>query len=121
MRNLHELNEYRDTSKAVIAHFGSAGDETCGVFWIISPIDGTFMCVVATSDKGWDHINISRENRYPNWPEMEYAKRLFFLDNETALQFHMPIADHRKFHDFCLHIWRPQHIEIPQPPAIMVA
>lgn len=121
MRNLYELNRYRDTSKAVVAHFGFAGDDTCGCFWISSPVDSAPMRVVASSGEGWDHISISRKNRCPNWPEMEHAKRLFFRDDETAMQLHVPVSDHRSFHHFCLHIWRPLNAEIPRPPAILVA
>lgn len=121
MRNLNELNRCRDTSRAVIAHFGSVGDETCGCFWINSPVDSAPMRVVASNGEGWDHISISRKNRCPNWPEMEHAKRLFFQDDETAMQLHVPVSDHRSFHDFCLHIWRPHSFDIPRPPAIMVA
>lgn len=121
MRNLTDLNQYRDTSKAVIEHFGSVGDETCGCFWISSPIDSARMRVVASNGEGWDHISISRKNRCPNWLEMEHAKRLFFQDDETAMQLHVPAVDHRSYHDFCLHIWRPHDAEIPRPPAIMVA
>lgn len=121
MKNLTLLDHLRDRSAGVIAHYGSVGDETCGCFWVSSPIDGATMRVVASSDEGWDHVSVSRKNRCPNWPEMEHVKRLFFEDHEAAMQLHVPVDDHLSLHPHCLHIWRPRDQEIPRPPAIMVA
>jgi hypothetical protein len=121
MRNLHLLDVYRDRDPQVVNFYGSVGDETCGVFNVRSPIDKAFMRIVASSDGGWDHVSVSRGNRCPNWPEMEHVKRLFFKDDETAMQLHVPVADHISFHPYCLHLWRPQKTEIPCPPAVFVA
>jgi hypothetical protein len=52
---------------------------------------------------------------------MEHVKRLFFKDDETAMQLHVPPSDHLSLHPYCLHLWRPQDREIPRPPSIMVA
>jgi len=71
-------------------------------------------------DPFWDHVSVSRANRCPNWPEMEHVKRLFFQDTETAMQLHVPAADHINNHPYCLHLWRPHGVEIPRPPAIFV-
>lgn len=120
MRNLHLLDRYRDSSAQVVRYYGSAGDETCGVFRLPSPIDKAMMSIVASSDGGWDHVSVSRKNRCPNWAEMEYVKRAFFADDETAMQLHVPTADHISNHPHCLHLWRPQKVEIPRPPAIFV-
>jgi hypothetical protein len=120
MRNLHLLDQFRDTSREVVAMWGFTGDETCGRFYIPSPVDKAPMCVVASSGMDWDHISVSRKNRCPNWPEMEFAKHLFFKDDETAMQLHVPPSDHINVHPFCLHIWRPLNGEIPRPPSIMV-
>jgi hypothetical protein len=46
---------------------------------------------------------------------MDHVKRLFFRDEETAMQLHVPPADHVNNHPHCLHLWRPQDIEIPRP------
>jgi hypothetical protein len=121
MKNLHALDAYRDTSKEVIDYFGGVGDGTCGYFHIPSPIDGAKMKVLASSDMDWDHLSVSRTNRCPNWIEMEHVKRLFFEDAETAMQLHVPTENHISVHPYCLHIWRPQKIDIPLPPSIMVA
>lgn len=120
MRDLRVLECYRNHEWGNRAH-GWAGDETCGTFCVPSPIDGAELAVIASSGEGWDHVSISRRNRCPNWPEMEHVKRLFFRDDETAMQLHVPPSQHISFHPHCLHIWRPNDgREIPMPPAEFV-
>lgn len=121
MRNLRTLDACRLTDAQIIAHYGWAGDETCGAFAIPSPIDRAEMRVVASSGEGWDHVSVSRAKRCPNWLEMDHVKRLFFNDSEVAVQFHVPVAKHISAHPFCLHLWRPHAIDIPLPPESMVA
>ena len=120
MRDLRSLDRYRDVSARVVAHFGSTGDGTCGSFVVPSPIDRAAMRIVASSGEGWDHVSVSRANRCPNWPEMEHVKRMFFGDDETAMQLHVPTTDHVNCHPHCLHLWRPFDGNIPRPPAIFV-
>lgn len=117
MRNLYEsaVNRFR-----VVHPTAGEGDETCGAFYLPSPIDGAGMGVIASSEKGWDHVSVSRKNRCPNWPEMEHVKRLFFRVEEAAMQLHVPEEDHINVHPYCLHIWRPQMEQIPMPPSFMV-
>lgn len=121
MRDLSFWNEYRDRSPQVVGVYGNAGDETCGVFHMPSPIDGQMLTIVASSGEDWDHVSVSRTNRCPNWPEMEFIKRRFFADNETVMQLHVPVKDHISKHPNCLHLWRPQKEQIPRPPEWMVA
>ena len=121
MRNLRLLDQYRDNSDQVFALYGNDGDETCGVFAIPSKIDGQELRIVASSGLDWDHVSVSRRSRCPNWIEMEQVKRLFFKDEETAMQLHVPASDHINVHPYCLHLWRPQKSEIPRPPSMMVA
>lgn len=120
MRNLRLLDRYRDSSAQVVRYYGSAGDETCGVFRLPSPIDKAMMSIVASSDGGWDHVSVSRKNRCPNWQEMEHVAKLFFRDDETAMQLHVPADQHVNQHPYCLHWWRPMDQEIPRPPSIFV-
>lgn len=121
MRSLNLLDIYRVRTKQVLAMYGDYGDETCGVFAMPSPIDKAELFIVASSGMGWDHVSVSRTNRCPNWPEMEHVKRAFFKDEETVMQLHVPPSDHISYHNYCLHLWRPQEAEIPRPPSIMVA
>jgi hypothetical protein len=115
MRNLHLLDLYRDTSPQVRAMYGFVGDDTCGAFVVPSPIDHQSMRVVASSGEGWDHVSVSRANRCPNWIEMSHVHRLFFRDDEVAMQLHVPVKDHVNFHPYCLHLWRPTDQAIPLP------
>lgn len=119
MRKLGLLDVYRDVAAAK-AFYGFEGDDECGVFRIPSPTDKAPLLVIASVGMGWDHVSISRPNRCPNWPEMEHVKRLFFKDEETAMQLHVPPTDHISIHPNCLHLWRPLDAEIPRPPSIMV-
>lgn len=120
MRNLHQLDAYRDRT-AELDVYGINGDGTCGAFRIASPVDHRLLVVIASSGEGWDHVSVSRRNRPPNWREMEFIKRLFFKDDEVAMQLHVPISDHIDVHPNCLHLWRPQREPIPRPPGWMVA
>lgn len=99
---------------------GGHGDASGGAFKVASPIDGGVLNIIASIGEGWDHVSVSRANRCPNWPEMEHVKRVFFRDHETAMQLHVPPADHINCHPHCLHLWRPHNVEIPRPPAWMV-
>lgn len=121
MRNLRLLDAYRDCSPQVLAYYGDGGDAGTGVFRVPSPTGGSKLAVVASSGECWDHVSVSLPNRCPNWPEMEHVKRLFFRDDETAMQLHVPPADHINCHPYCLHLWRPHGSVIPRPPGWMVA
>ena len=120
MRNLRELERYRQRGPEVLAAYGWAGDWSCGAFVVPSPVDKAPMVVLASSEGGWDHVSVSRKNRVPNWAEMEHIFRLFFRDDETAMQLHVPASEHVNMHPYCLHIWRPQGLAIPKPPPIFV-
>jgi hypothetical protein len=78
--------------------------------------------VIAASGGGWDHISVSIENRCPNWDEMEYIARMFFREDEVAVQYHIPRRDHINIHPYVLHWWRPHSKikKIPMPPKAMV-
>ncbi len=119
MRNLLLLNQYRDSSRAVLKRFGWAGDHSCGAFRVPSPLSGELF-VIASTDDEWEHVSVSRTNRSPNWPEMCRIKELFFNDDEMVMQLHVPSSDHVNVHPYCLHLWRPLKHDIPRPPSIAV-
>lgn len=123
MKNLmaQEIDRYRVRSREVVAFYGSAGDDSHGVFRIPSKSNGRELTVIASVGDGWEHVSVSRPNRPPTWAEMEQIKRLFFRDEEVVMQLHVPAADHISFHDNCLHLWRPIGEAIPRPPGWMVA
>jgi len=76
--------------------------------------------IIASAGGGWDHVSVSCEHRVPTWEEMEFVKRLFFKDDETAMQLHVPPRDHVNVHPNCLHLWRPHKYKIPLPPETYV-
>lgn len=87
-------------------------------------------CIVSSGKVGlaefgekwaWDHVSVSLPGRCPNWPEMSFIKSVFWADDETAFQLHVPAADHLSLHPYCLHLWRPLALRIPLPPSEMVA
>jgi hypothetical protein len=127
MKDLRVLDRWRVELPPIIADFwnvptlGGSLAAICGAFVFLSPIDKRRLRVIASNGEGWDHVSVSLANRCPRWSEMEYVKRLFFHDHETAMQLHVPPADHISDHPYCLHLWRPHGTEIPRPPAIMVS
>lgn len=102
-----------------------------GVFHIPhNPTGVKLRCIVSSGKCGleefgpawaWDHVSVSLPNRCPNWPEMSFIKSVFFADDETVMQLHVPVADHLSLHPYCLHLWRPLSLAIPRPPSDMVA
>lgn len=118
--DLSRLEKYR-SRVAELRIAGSEGDEGNGCFWVPSPCDGRLLFVIASNGCGWDHVSVSAKKRMPNWTEMEFIKRQCFGEDETAMQLHVPPAEHLDFHPLCLHIWRPQHERIPRPPSSLVA
>jgi hypothetical protein len=94
--------------------------EDGGAFALKSPTDRRVLAVIASNGDAWDHVSVSRVDRCPNWEEMEYVKRLFFNDDEVAMQLHVAVTDHINAHPYCLHIWMPQGEKIPLPPSEMV-
>lgn len=79
------------------------------------------MKVVFSSGDGWEHVSVSIEYRCPTWEEMEEVKRRFWSPEDTVMQLHVPVSDHKNCHPYCLHLWRPLNAEIPRPPSDMVA
>jgi hypothetical protein len=122
MIDLSTLDRYRIKDGRVVAFYGSIGDDKSGAFRVPSASSGNDLLIIASSDGGWDHVSVSKPKmRLPTWTEMEQVKRLFFRDDEVAFQLHVRPNDHISLHDGCLHLWRPIGMEIPTPPARMVA
>jgi hypothetical protein len=80
----------------------------------------TRLVIIAASGGGWDHVSVSTQTRCPTWEEMEFVKRMFFKDDEVAMQLHVPPLYHISIHPYALHLWRPHNTDIPLPPRIMV-
>jgi hypothetical protein len=117
MRDLRTLEQYRLRGET---RFGAPGYAFGGTFVIRYIPSGKDLRIIASNGDGWDHVSISLVNRTPTWAEMDFVKRLFFKDDEIAMQLHMPPKDHINCHPNCLHLWRPHQGAIPVPPSIMV-
>ncbi len=78
------------------------------------------LTVVASDGMGWDHVSVSRPDRCPTWDEMCAIKDLFFDPEEWVVQYHPAHSAYIEDHPYCLHLWRPQNAELPQPEQIMV-
>ena len=121
MRNLlaPPIGNYRDR-KGELRVYGVSGDSGNGLFLIRSQPDGQKLRCLASDGGDWDHVSVSRPDRCPDWSEMEQVKRMFFADEECAMQLHVPVSDHISCIDTTLNIWRPQNEPIPRPPWSMV-
>lgn len=107
-------------TKGRLASNGAYGNN--GAFLITGP-ERAKLFVIASDMEGWDHASVSvlrKPHRCPSWAEMCFIKDLFWPDTEVAVQYHPPKADHVSFHDWTLHLWRPNAIELPRPPHTMV-
>jgi hypothetical protein len=89
-----------------------------GIFVVVR--QGATLAVIVSDGMGWDHVSVSLKHRTPNWSEMEHVKRMFFKDDETAMQLHVPTHAHISIHPYTLHLWRSQTQPIPVPPSILV-
>ena len=84
----------------VIKFYGSIGDHEADIFGVPSSVDRAVLPVIASVGLGWDRVSVSRTNRCPNWTEMEQIKRMFFRDDEIAMQLHVPPVEHVNVHPF---------------------
>ena len=121
----NKVNQYRVQPVG----YESLPDDDFGAFVI--PYKGMTLRVLASAGESgrkayghayaWDHVSVSLTNRCPNWPEMSYIKSLFWRDEETVMQLHVPTDQHLNLHSTCLHLWKPLNERIPMPPPEMVA
>ena len=82
--------------------------------------DGSDWSEAELPGEPWEHVSVSLQARTPTWQEMDYVKRLFWADDETVLQFHVPRNQHINTHEYTLHLWRQVSVEVARPPQICV-
>lgn len=90
-----------------------------GVFEMPGP-NGDILTVIVSDGLGWDHVSVSTPKRTPTWSEMCFVKDIFFEEDEVVIQYHPAKKDYVNFYKYCLHMWRPQGVELPEPPTILV-
>lgn len=78
---------------------------------------GTYHCAFCADEEGWEHVSVSPVgSKYdvaqpcPTWDQMCEVKRLFWDDDEMAVQLHPPESQY--LHGIVastniLHLWRP--------------
>jgi hypothetical protein len=92
----------------------------CGAFEIPYKSYKLFAVVSDGSVDGWEHVSVSLKNRCPNWEEMCYVRSLFWDEEDTVIQFHVPKSQHINNHPYCLHLWRKKDAVVELPPSIAV-
>lgn len=118
-----DIEQYRLTD---IGQWSStAADGANGAFMI--PVQGVQLNVLASDGSDWpmepppwEHVSVSLPRRCPTWEEMDAIKRIFWRDDETVLQFHVPRSEHINCHPYCLHLWKLVGCDIPRPPLAAV-
>lgn len=127
--------QYRVTDHPILASDSSYGNN--GFFVIPHHRIALYYYQCQVSDgMGWQHVSISlikdiaparlrrkqfsMVERCPTWEEMCYIKSLFWDDEESVMQLHPPKSQWVNNHPYCLHLWKPDSIEIPLPLDIMV-
>ena len=127
---VEKLDRYRITSDFFE---GDLGHEYMGAFRIPYKFHPgkSKMTIVSTGPKknhppsndifNWEHVSVSYPNRCPTWEEMCFVKDIFWGEDETVVQFHPPKKNYVNVAKYCLHLWKPTHIEIPLPPKKCLA
>lgn len=120
MKFSRQLDKYRDLE----GPWGSPLGADYGAFLIPGPCGRDLRVIASPGDANegipWEHVSVSLSNRCPNWPEMDFIKRMFWDDEEAVMQLHPPRSTWINNHSFCLHMWRPTDQSIPLPPGIAV-
>jgi len=93
------------------------GDDGASFF---IPCGDKTLLVIASDGGGWEHVSVSLANRCPTWKEMCRVKDLFWDEDELVIQYHPAKDQYVNNHKHCLHMWKPQDVEVPIPPKIMV-
>lgn len=116
---------YRLLNHPILGNNASYG---CNGFFVIPhyKISGyTINCQVSDGLK-WQHVSVTisskdrKVERCPTWEEMCFVKSQFWNDDETVIQLHPPKSEYVNNHPYCLHLWKPDSIEIPLPDSLMV-
>lgn len=72
--------------------------------------------------RDWIHVSVSRKGRMPDYGDLALVKRVFIGDDMPAYQVFPKKAEHRNFHNFCLHLWAcPSGDPFPDPLGELMA
>jgi len=100
--------------------YANIDDFNCA--YLITSPEKRRLFVLVSDGGGWDHVSISiiDSGETPTWREMCHIKNLFFAEDECVIQYHPPGLVYVNLASGCLHLWRPQGIDIPMPPLAYV-
>lgn len=77
-------------------------------------------CIVSDG-AGWEHVSVTiNKEECPNWETMNFIKNKFWGKEDVVIQFHPAESHYINYHKYCLHLWRPNNINITTPPSILV-
>lgn len=109
-------NEIRNTPHLLVEHMGQDGGHGFIEFerWRAT--------VIWSCCGGWEHVSVAplRHSITPSWDDMCRLKKMFFYDDEYAVEYHPPASEYVNTMPNCLHLWRPIDIMLPTPPSWMV-
>ena len=93
--------------------------------FILMLTDNLQLVCIASDGSGWDHVSVTArlqngKQRCPYWSEMCKVKDMFWDPGDCVIQYHPPEDEYVSMHDYCLHLWRPQGVDLPRPDPIMV-
>jgi len=121
-----QLERYRVTTGPLASR---PADGYNGAFMVPGPSGVVLACIVSDArhwqqsglpGQPFEHVSVSLQARCPTWEEMNFVKRLFWRDDETVIQYHVPRDRHVNVNEHCLHLWRPTQSKIPTPPIVCV-
>ena len=125
------LNRYRITGVAEGGELKSTeADGMNGAFWIPCYNAKTerydLLGVISSDGGGWEHVSVTvqsskrSQGQAPSWEQMCRVKRAFWDEEETVVEYHVPMSEWVNEHPGCLHLWKKIGYEYPRPPGLFV-
>jgi len=133
--SFHVPESARNTTHPLLRTTQADGNN--GAFDLESPEPGWRLKLIASDGSepavpealGWEHVSVhayrgtdgpTRRMRTPTWKEMSYVKRLCWDGEDVVMQLHPRESQYVNCHPHVLHLWRPTHRTIPEPPSMLV-
>jgi hypothetical protein len=91
-----------------------------GAFILPAAAGRAKLAIIASDGDGWEHVSVSTSYRCPTWGEMCAVKSLFWGPEDLVVQYHPPASEYVNNHPYCLHLWKPIGVLLPNPPLWMV-
>lgn len=111
------MSEIRGSARIIVDRIN--GDGGSGHAKLLSNKTRHWAVIVFSWSGGWDHVSVSFNSRYPTWEEMNEVRSLLFRPDECVVQYQPGAEDFFDDYPYCLHLWRKQGTEMPQPPSQM--